>query len=183
MMQCISSNLHGFGSTHREICPKLKSLFISSMVNSHVFLHMETEVIATGEGTLAQLTFEGALTSMFTVVAGEFIGSCEFPTASLPAAVVGLLTSVCTKVSLEMGTLGVHFLAVIIRTGVDDWALLGPGSSTPAHCAAGSCERKQEFYQVHVMGTVLIKSISAILEALLNTFQSLLYNKILCFNR
>ena len=70
-----------------------------------MFLHVKAEVIAACEGSFTQLTLEGTFTGVFAVVSGEFIGTRELPPATLPAAVVGLLTSVGAEVSLQVGAL------------------------------------------------------------------------------
>ena len=99
-------------------------------------------MVGASKGALTQLTFEGALSRMFTVMAGELVRPGKLPAAALPAAVVGFLTSVGTEVSLEVRALGVHLLAILIGAGVDDGALLGPGASAPAHSSTRSCKRK-----------------------------------------
>ena len=70
-----------------------------------MFLHVKAEVIAACEGAFTELTLEGTFSGVFTVVASEFIGTSELPPAPLPAAVVGLLTSVGAEVSLQVGAL------------------------------------------------------------------------------
>ena len=79
--------------------------WFNSSVCLHVFLHMKAEVIATCKCALAELTLERTFTGVFAVVAGEFIRTSELPSATLPAAVVRLLASVGTEVSLQVGAL------------------------------------------------------------------------------
>ncbi len=100
-----------------------------------MFLHVQTQVVTASERALAQLTLERALSGVLPVVTGQFVGARELPAAALPGAVVRLLPGVRAQVRLEVRALGVHLLAVVVGTGVDDGAFLGPGAAPPPHDA------------------------------------------------
>ncbi|GIY21207.1 hypothetical protein CEXT_636301 [Caerostris extrusa] len=55
-------------------------------------LHVQRQMIRSGEGSLTQLTFEWLLTCVFSVVSGQFVGPGKLPSTALPCACVWLLT-------------------------------------------------------------------------------------------
>ena len=71
------------------ISPALKAL-----QGSHVPLHVKGQVVRPREGSLAQMALKGTVTGVFAVMASEFIRTSEFPSATLPAAMVRLFTCV-----------------------------------------------------------------------------------------
>lgn len=76
------------------------------------------------------MALEWAVTGVFAVVARELVGTRELPSASLPVAVVGLLTGMRAHVSLEMRGLGVRLAASWVRAGVRCGALATPRASS-----------------------------------------------------
>jgi hypothetical protein len=73
-------------------------------------LHVEGEMIGTGETTLAAATFEWLRSGVLAIVSRQFVGPGEPPVTTVPTAVVGFLTGVCPLVGFQVGGLGVHFL-------------------------------------------------------------------------
>lgn len=59
---------------------------------SHVPLHVESKVVWAGEGAFTEVTLERPVARVLPEMTGEFIGPGELPAASLPVAVVWLLT-------------------------------------------------------------------------------------------
>ena len=75
-------------------------------------LHVERQVITSGERPGAQVALERLLPGVFPVVPSQLIGPGKLPAAALPGAGVRLLSSVRPLVSFQMGTLGVHLKLV-----------------------------------------------------------------------
>jgi len=65
-------------------------------------------VIASGEGSGAEVTLEGFLSGVFPVVSGQLVGPGKLPAATLPRAGVRLLASVRPLVSFQVRTLCVN---------------------------------------------------------------------------
>ncbi len=101
-----------------------------SKSSSHMPFHVQGEVVAPGERSLAELALERSVPSVFPVVTGQFIRAGELPTTALPVAVVGLLPGVGPHVSLEVGALGVGLAAARVGTGVCGLSLPSPGSAS-----------------------------------------------------
>lgn len=89
-------------------------------------LHVQREVVASGEGALAQVALERSVAGMFTVVPRQLVRPGELPAASLPRAVVGFLASVRAEVSLQVRALRVGFRAAWVIAGVRRLALSPP---------------------------------------------------------
>jgi len=76
------------------------------------------------------MALEWTVAGVLAVVASELVRSGELPAASLPVAVVWLLSCMGTHVSLEVGGLGVGLPATWVRAGVRRGALTAPCSSS-----------------------------------------------------
>jgi len=99
-----------------------------SIYASHVPLHVEGQVVRPGERALAQVALERTVARVFAEMASQFVGASEFPTATLPAAMVRLLTCVSSVMRLQMRALGVRFPAAGEGAGVRRRALPRPGA-------------------------------------------------------
>ena len=76
-------------------------------------LHVEREVVASGERPGAQVALERLLAGVFPVVPGQLIGPGKLPAAALPGAGVRLLSSVGPLVSFQVRALGVDLQTVL----------------------------------------------------------------------
>lgn len=74
-------------------------------------LHVEGEVVRSGERPLAEVASERLLTRVLAEVARQLVRPSKLPHAPFPCAMVRFLTCVRSFVSFQMGTLGVHFIA------------------------------------------------------------------------
>jgi len=54
--------------------------------------HMEGEMVGPGEGALAQMALERSVSGVLAEVTGQLIRTSKLPAATIPAAMVGLLT-------------------------------------------------------------------------------------------
>lgn len=63
-----------------------------------VSLHVKSEVVRAGEAAVTLPTLEGLHPRVFPVVAGQLVGPGEVPAATVPLALVRLLT--CNKAAL-----------------------------------------------------------------------------------
>ena len=63
-------------------------------------LHVKGEMVGAGKGALAQSALERPVARVFAVVAGQFVGAGEFPSAAFPRALVRFLARVRPVVSL-----------------------------------------------------------------------------------
>lgn len=84
-----------------------------------VSLHVQGEVVGSGEGARADGALEGFGACVLPEMARQLIRTCEAPVAAVPRAPVRLLTRVSPEVSFQMGRLGVDFLAAWVITVVD----------------------------------------------------------------
>lgn len=82
-------------------------------------LHVQGEMVGSGEGPGANGALEGLGTRVFPVVARELVGTGKAPVAAVPRAPVRLLTRVSPEVGFQMGRLGVDLLAAWVITVVD----------------------------------------------------------------
>lgn len=73
-------------------------------------LHMQGQVIRSGEGARADRALERFGPCVFPEVTSQLIRTGETPVTSIPRTPVRLLTSVGPQVGFQMGRLGVHFL-------------------------------------------------------------------------
>lgn len=80
-------------------------------MRSVVSLHMEGEVVGSGEGSITQRTLERLLTSVLAEMPRELIAPGKLPRAAVPLADVRFLARVRAHVRLEMRTLRVFFIA------------------------------------------------------------------------
>ena len=80
---------------------------------------MECEVIGASKGPLAVLALEGLDSSVLAHVARELVGAGELPAATLPVTFIRFLASVCPLVRLQVGALGVDFVAARVRATVN----------------------------------------------------------------
>ena len=71
-------------------------------------LHVQAQVVTASKSSVTQMTFEGFAAGVFAVMSGELVRSGKLPVTSLPAAEVGLLSSVGPLVGLEVRALGVN---------------------------------------------------------------------------
>lgn len=62
-------------------------------------LHVQCQVVRPGKGTFAEVALKGTVTGMLAKVACQLIGASEFPSATLPVAVIWLFT--CWKTTEE----------------------------------------------------------------------------------
>lgn len=84
-----------------------------------VALHVEGEVVGPREGSLAEVALERLETGVLSEVAGQLVRPSKLPRAPFPTALVGFFSCVCPLVSLEVRTLGVHFVAARHVAAVD----------------------------------------------------------------
>lgn len=89
---------------------------------------MQTEVVASGEGSLTEVALERTVTRVFTVVTGEFIRSRELPAAALPVATVGFLARVGAQMGLEVRAFRVRLGAARVGAVVAGLAFPAPGA-------------------------------------------------------
>ena len=112
----------------------LRSLSLSfspiSSPLSNVSLHVQTEMVASGESPFAEMALERSVSGVFAVVTGKFVRSREFPPASFPIAMVRLLARVSPQVRLQMRRLGVCFSASGMRASVRCRPLSAPSASS-----------------------------------------------------
>lgn len=105
-----------------------------------VSLHVQGQVVRSGEGARADGALEGFGARVLPVVARQLVGAGEAPVAAVPRAPVRLLTSVSPEVSFQMGRLGVYFLAAWVVTVVDAPLLqvgVVPAVVADRHCGGG----------------------------------------------
>jgi hypothetical protein len=57
-----------------------------------VALHVQRQVVRSGEGALTQVALEGLLSCVFPVVTSQLVGARELPRATFPRALVRLLS-------------------------------------------------------------------------------------------
>lgn len=88
-------------------------------------------MVGPGEGALAQVTLKGSVPGVLAEVAGELVGTGELPTATLPAAMIGLLACVRSVMRLQVGTLRVRLAASRISARVRSRPLPRPRASPP----------------------------------------------------
>ena len=81
-------------------------------------LQVESEVIRSGERSLAVGALERFHSSMLAHVSGEFVRPCEFPCAALPCALVRFLSSVGPLMGLEVRALCVDLVAAGVGAAV-----------------------------------------------------------------
>lgn len=80
---------------------------------------MQSQVVRTGEAAFTVGTLERFDPRMFTEVTGQLVRSGELPRASLPHALIGLLSCVCAAMGLQVRALGVDFVTAVEITAVD----------------------------------------------------------------
>lgn len=100
----------------------LASVFVCACVQTPLVLvplHVQGEVVGSGERARTHGTLEGLGAGVFPVVARQLVGPREAPVAAVPGAAVRLLTGVSPEVGLQMGRLGVDLLAAWVITVVD----------------------------------------------------------------
>ena len=76
-------------------------------------------MVRPGECSLAMGTLKWLDPRVFPHVPGEFVRSRKLPVAAFPVALVGLFTGVRSLMSLEVGALGVDFVAPWVGAAVD----------------------------------------------------------------
>lgn len=84
-----------------------------------VSLHVQGEVVRSGEGARADGALEGFGARVLPVMARQLVRTSKTPVAAVPRAPVGLLTRVSPEVGFQMGRLGVDLLAAWVITVVD----------------------------------------------------------------
>lgn len=65
-------------------------------------LHVQGQVIRARKSARAELAAEGALSGVFSVVAGQLVGACESPAAAFPRAGIRLLPWEVRKLSAPL---------------------------------------------------------------------------------
>lgn len=96
----------------------------------HVSLHVQCQVVGSGEGPLAQVALKWSVTSVFSVVASKFIRSGEFPSTAFPVTMVRFLTCMSAHVSFQMRALGVRLPTARVLAVVGCCPLSCPGSAS-----------------------------------------------------
>ena len=81
--------------------------------------HVQSEMVASSEGTLANGTLEGFRASMFPIVTSQFVASGEPPFAFRPLTLVRFFTCVYPLVRLQVRTLRVDLCTTYKITVVD----------------------------------------------------------------
>lgn len=99
-----------------------------------VSLHVQWQVIGSGESSLTNVTFERFVTSVFTEVAGQLIWSRKPPGAAFPCTYIRLLPCVCPSVGFQVRTLCVDFIAAFKVTPVDPPFLFSVYESITSCC-------------------------------------------------
>lgn len=92
---------------------------------------MQTKMVASGKGPLAEVTLKRSVAGVFAIMPREFVRSGKFPSATFPVAVVRLLSRMGPQVRLQMRRLGVSFGAAGMRASVRRRSLPAPSSSSP----------------------------------------------------
>lgn len=77
----------------------------------HVSLHVEREVIAAREASVAVPALEGLRSGVLAVVTRKLVRTSESPLAPLPAALVRLFTRMRPLVGFKMRAFGINLLA------------------------------------------------------------------------
>ena len=75
-------------------------------------------MVRSSKGPFTVRAFKGLHSSVLPHVSCELIGSRKLPVASFPVALVRFFTSVRSLVGLEVGALGVHFVAARVGAAV-----------------------------------------------------------------
>ena len=121
---------------------------------SEVALHVQREMVATGEGSLAQLALERSVAGVLAVVARQLVGARELPPAALPAAQVRLLARVSAVMRLQVRALRVRLVAARVAARVVHLSLAAPRASSalPRRLQLGAVGRLQRQQQVHELG-------------------------------
>ena len=114
-------------------------------------LHVQREMVAAGEGSLAQLALERSVAGVLAVVARQLVGARELPPAALPAAQVRLLPRVRAMVRLQVRALRVRLVAARIAARVVHLSLAAPRASSalPRRLQLAAIGRLQRQQQVH----------------------------------
>ena len=81
-------------------------------------------MVGSGKRSLAVGTLERLDPRVLPHVPGQLVGSRKLPVAAFPAALVGLFTGVRSLVGLEVGALGVDFVAPRVGATVDSLVAL-----------------------------------------------------------
>lgn len=68
--------------------------------SSHVSLHVQSEVVGSGEGPFTQVTLERPVSGVLPEVTRELVRASKLPAAALPAAVVWFLSCKHTETKL-----------------------------------------------------------------------------------
>ena len=92
-------------------------------------LHVQRQVVAPGEGPLAERALEWPVAGVLPVMARQLVGSGELPAAALPVAVVRLLAGVRAQVRLQVRALRVRLRAAGMRARVAGLPLPAPRAS------------------------------------------------------
>ena len=91
--------------------------------------HVQGKMIGSGECPFAQSTLKRTIARVFAIMSRQFIRSGEFPSASLPRALVRFLARVRPQVGLQMGRFRVRLGASRVRTGVNNHTPFTPSAS------------------------------------------------------
>ena len=88
--------------------------------------HVQGKMIGSGECPFAQSTLKRTIARVFAIMSRQFIRSGEFPSASLPRALVRFLARVRPQVGLQMGRFRVRLGASGERTQMSRHFLTSP---------------------------------------------------------
>ena len=99
-------------------------------------LHVKSQMVGPGEGSLTQFAVERFVPSVFPLMSSELVRPGEPPATVLPLADVGLLPGVGPQVGLQVAGLGVGLTTPGVVAGVagalpleDDHHLRSPGAA------------------------------------------------------
>lgn len=95
----------------------------------HMSLHVQCQMVRSGEGPLAEVTLERPMTSVFSVMTSQLVGPGELPATTLPVTVVWFLACMCSHMSLQVRTLGVRLSTARELAAVRRGAFSRPGST------------------------------------------------------
>ena len=82
-------------------------------------LQMQRKMVGSGESSLAVRALERLDSGVFPHVPCQLVRSSKLPAATFPRALVRFFTRVCSLVSLQVGALGVDFVAAGVGTAMD----------------------------------------------------------------
>ena len=121
---------------------------------ANVAFHVQSQVIGAGEGAFTKPALKRSITGVFAVVTGQFIGTGELPSATLPGALVGFFTRVRPQVSLQVRRFRVRLGAAGLRARVDDNTALAPSPTASGPLGRGDRGPGHRWCPCHATGGV-----------------------------